>query len=159
MNNLLDKLDLTSKGLWFPIVVTILLFITVLIVPKKHITWREVYITFGILGFATWLSDTLVARVFDLIHLGNPKEAGIGDILSYTFIPTSLGVLFFNFFTKKNKWKLTIFFTVLSLLVDIGMQLSGYMAYNGWNLIYSIIFYLFAFRFLLPFHIRLIRGN
>ncbi|MBD1381858.1 hypothetical protein [Metabacillus arenae] len=159
MNEILDQLDLNSKGLWFPIIVSILLFISVLLIPKKNTTWREIYITVGIVGFATWLSDSLVTRVFDLIDLGEPKITGLGEILCYTLIPTSLAALYLNYFTNKNKWILTILFTVLSLLVEFGMHFSGYMKYNGWNLYYSILFLLLTFGFLLPLHIRFIRGN
>lgn len=35
MDKILDNLDLGSKGLWFPTIISILLFITVLIIPKK----------------------------------------------------------------------------------------------------------------------------
>jgi hypothetical protein len=157
MNDIIDKLDIGSKGLWFPVIISILLFITVLIIPKKNITWREIYITFGIVGFVTWISDALITRVFDLIDLGNPNVTGMGEILCYTLIPTSLSVLYLNYFTNKNKWKLTILFIVLSFLVDIGMEYFGYMEYNGWNLFYSLLSFLLVFGYLLPLHIKLIR--
>lgn len=93
MHEIIDNLDLSSKGLWFPVTVSIVLVLSVLIIPKK-ISWRDIYITFGVVGFATWLSDGILARAFDLFDIGNPKKAGLGDILSYTLIPTSLSILF-----------------------------------------------------------------
>lgn len=55
------------------------------------------------MGFVTWFCDGLLARGFDLFDIGDPKKAGLGDILSYTFIPTSLAILYLNFLTKNNK--------------------------------------------------------
>ena len=157
MQEFIKNLDLGAKGLWFPIAASVLFAVTALIIPKKNISWKEIYTTFGVVGFVTWFSDGLLGRVFDLFDIGDPKKAGLGDILSYTFIPTSLAILYLNFLTKNNKWILTICFTILSLLIEFGMVHVGYMKYKGWNWYISIIVFLIAFGFLLPLHIKLIR--
>lgn len=157
MDSFIKSLDLGAKGLWFPVTVSILLALTVLFISKKNISWREIYMTFGIVGFVTWISDALIARSLDLIDLGDHNTAGLGDILSYTFIPTSLSILFLNFLTKENKWKLSILFTVLSFLVEVGMFYTGYLKYSGWNWAISLIVFLIAFSFLLPIHLKIIR--
>lgn len=159
MQKIIDHLDLGAKGLWFPVIISILLTTTVLFIRKKNITWREIYITFGVVGFATWFSDAMFARVIDVFDIGHPKKAGLGDILSYTFIPTSLAILYLNYLTKKNKWKLTIIFILLSMLIEFGMIHSGYMKYKGWHWSISIIAFVLAFGFLLPKHISIIRND
>lgn len=159
MDKFIENLDLGAKGLWFPVTVSILLVLIVLFIPKKNINWREIYITFGVVGFATWFTDGLVAREFDLFDVGAPAKAGLGDILSYTFIPSSLAILFLNYFTRNNKWKLTIFFTLLASLVEYGMIYFGYMKYKGWHWSVSIIVFLIVFGFLLPLHIKFIRTD
>ncbi|WP_299093282.1 hypothetical protein [uncultured Metabacillus sp.] len=159
MQGFIENLDLGAKGLWFPVSVSILLAVIVLFIPKKNISWREIYITFGVVGFVTWFCDGLVAREFDLLDLGHPNKAGLGDTLCYTFVPSSLAILYLNYLTKNNKWKLTIIFTVISLLIDIGMVNVGYMNYKGWDWLMSIIVFLIVFGFLLPIHIRLIRNE
>lgn len=157
MDKFIHNLDLGAKGIWFPITVSIVLVLTSLFIPKKNITWRDMYITFGIVGLFTWISDAIVARGFDLIDLGDPTKGGIGEILSYTFIPTSLSILFINYFTKKNKWKLTILFTILSFLIETGMLFFGYMEYTGWSMFISFIVFIIAFYFLLPIHIKILK--
>ncbi|MEH7549455.1 MULTISPECIES: hypothetical protein [Bacillaceae] len=157
MQQFIVNLDLGAKGLWFPVTASILFALTVLIISKKHISWREIYITFGIVGFVTWFSDGLIARELDLFDIGDPNKAGIGDVLSYTFIPTSLAILYLNYLTKNNKWKLTLYFTLIALLIEFGMVYVGYLKFKGWNWLASIIVFLLAFGFLLPIHIKLIR--
>ncbi|MEH7096960.1 hypothetical protein [Neobacillus vireti] len=157
MQQFIANLDLGAKGIWFPVTASILFALTVLIIPKKNISWREIYITFGVVGFITWFSDGLIARELDLFDIGDPKKAGIGDLLSYTFIPSSLAILYLNYLTLTNKWKLTTFFTLIALLIEFGMVHVGYMKYKGWNWYVSIIVFLISFGFLLPMHIKLIR--
>ncbi|MGN7940838.1 hypothetical protein [Virgibacillus sp. 6R] len=159
MSKALENLDLNASGLWFAILISFLLLLIAAFIPKKYISWREIYFTFGIVGLATWICDALIARVFDLIDLGDEKMAGLGEILSYTFIPTSLAVIYINYYTKKNRWILSIIFTFISILIDLGMQYFGYMQYNGWNLFFSILFIFIAYAFLIPLHIRIIRDK
>lgn len=159
MQKFIESLDLGAKGLWFPVTVCILLGLSVIIIPKKYISWREIYVTFGVVGFVTWFSDAILARGFDLFDLGDASKPGLGDILSYTFIPTSLSILYLNYLTKNNKWKLTIIFTLISLIIAFGMVYFGYMKHNGWNWLISIIVFLIAFGFALPIHIKFIRNK
>ncbi|MED4229554.1 hypothetical protein [Neobacillus cucumis] len=157
MQQFLANLDLGAKGLWFPVTASILFALIALIIPKKNISWREIYITFAVVGFGTWFSDGLIARELDLFDIGDPKKAGIGDLLSYTFIPSSLAILYLNYLTTNNKWKLTFCFTIIALLIEFVMVYVGYLKYKGWNWYISIIVFLIAFGFLLPIHKKIIR--
>lgn len=157
MQSWIDQLDLGAKGFWYPTTVSILLVLTVIFIPKKRITWRDIYITFGVVGFATWISDAFITRTFNWLDLGNPDKSGLGEILCYTFIPTSLSVLYLNYLTASNKWKMAIIFTILSSLVELGMIYSGYMKYNGWHWGFSIIAFLIIYGFVLPIHMRIIK--
>ena len=159
MDKFLHNLDLGAEGLWFPLTISIILVLLVLLLPKKNISWREIYITFGIVGLATWISDAIIARALDLIDLGDPNKGGIGDILSYTFIPTSLAILFLNYYTKENKWKLSILFSVISFLIEVGMVYFGYMKYTGWSMVISFVVFISAFAFLLPLHLKIIKNE
>ncbi|MDQ0298254.1 hypothetical protein J2S78_000662 [Salibacterium salarium] len=159
MQEFIESLDLGAKGLWFPVTVCALFALTVIIIPKKNISWREIYITFGVVAFSTWFSDSILARGFDLFDLGDAKKSGLGDILSYTFIPSSLAILYLNYLTQNNKWKLTTIFTLISLIITFGMVYFGYMKWKEWNWFISIIVFLFAFGFALPTHIKFIRNK
>lgn len=108
-------------------------------------------------GFVGWLCDVIITRVFNVIDLGDSKVTGLGDILSYTFIPPSLSVLFLTYLTAKNKWVLSLLFCAGSLLIEYGMIKSGYMHLNGWFFIYSIVVYLLVYAFVLPWHIAFIK--
>lgn len=153
----LSNLDLGAKGLWFPLVVIIALLLTLILIPKTRINRIELYIIFCIIGFATWVADSFILRVFDIIDLGSPVKPGLGDILSYTFIPSSLGCLFLCFLDRKNIWKLSLLFTIISFAIELGMELSGYMKVKGLFNVFSVFFYFIMYRFALPFHLRLIR--
>ncbi|MEK5101169.1 hypothetical protein MKX83_04155 [Cytobacillus sp. FSL M8-0252] len=102
LSTALSNLDLGAKGLWFPIIVVVALLFILNLMPKKRINRTELYIIFCIVGFATWIMDAFILRVFDLVDLGSPKKLGLGDILSFTFIPSSLACIFLNFSNKKT---------------------------------------------------------
>ena len=153
----IQHLDLSAHGLWFPITVSLCLFILALVLFKRQLTWRDFYITFSAVGFVGWLCDVIITRVFNVIDLGDPKVTGLGDILSYTFIPPSLSILFLTYLTAKNKWVLSLLFCAGSLLIEYGMIKSGYMHLNGWFFIYSIAVYFLVYAFVLPWHIAFIK--
>ena len=153
----IQHLDLSAHGLWFPITVSLCLFILALVLFKRQLTWLDFYITFSVVGFVGWLCDVIITRVFNVIDLGDSKVTGLGDILSYTFIPPSLSVLFLTYLTAKNKWVLSLLFCAGSLLIEYGMIKSGYMHLNGWFFIYSIVVYLLVYAFVLPWHIAFIK--
>ncbi|MEH7418809.1 hypothetical protein V7266_26605 [Neobacillus drentensis] len=157
MNSFIKNLDLHAQGSWLPIVMSLLLLIYALFMPKKEIGWREFYVTFGIVGYFAWISDSLLGEMIDLVDFGNPEFAGIGEFLSYSLIPSSLSVIYLNYFEKSNKWKLTIIFTIISILIEWGMRSVGYMKVHGWSFFISIPLYFVVFAFLLPFHRKLIK--
>jgi hypothetical protein len=92
-----------------------------------------------------------------MIDLGDPKITGLGDIVSYTFIPPSLSILFLAYLTTKNKWVLSLLFCAGSLLIEYGMIKSGYMRLNGWFFVYSIVIYFIIYAFVLPWHLKFIK--
>ncbi|CAG9621839.1 hypothetical protein [Sutcliffiella rhizosphaerae] len=157
MQEIIKNLDLHFQGVWICVVISVILFLLSLIIPKRNITWKEQYITFGIVGVATWICDAILFRVIDLLDLGHPTKTGLGDILAYTFIPTSLAILFLNFLTENNKWKLSLLFSFISSLIEITLYLSGYLQTKSWSIPISFILFIFVYRFILPLHLKIIR--
>ncbi|MDQ6595857.1 hypothetical protein E2K98_17970 [Bacillus salipaludis] len=157
MNSLTRNLDLHAQGNWLPIVLSLLLFLYALFMPKKEIGWREFYVTFGLIGYIAWISDSVLGKMFDLVDFGNPKVTGIGEFLSYSLIPSSLSVIYLNYLKKTNRWMLAIIFILISTLIEWGMRKVGYMKTNGWSFIISVPLYFVVFSFLLPLHKKLIR--
>ncbi|WP_026573033.1 hypothetical protein [Bacillus sp. UNC438CL73TsuS30] len=157
MNSLSRNLDLQAQGNWLPIVISLLLFLYALFIPKKEIGWREFYVTFGIIGYIAWISDSVLGKMLNLVDFGNPKVTGIGEFLSYSLIPSSLSVIYLNYLKKTNRWMLAIIFILISTLIEWGMRKVGYMKTNGWSFIISVPLYFVVFSLLLPLHKKLIR--
>ncbi|MEH7023388.1 hypothetical protein [Priestia megaterium] len=55
MEQAIQHLDLSAHGLWFPITVSLCLFILAFFLFKRKLTWRDFYITFSVVGFVGWL--------------------------------------------------------------------------------------------------------
>jgi len=158
MEKIIHRPDFGAEGLWFPLTVSLILALCMLIQPKRLISWVELYITFGVVGLAAWLSDVLVMRVLDWVDLGDAKITGIGEVLSYTLVPTSLAILYLNLTPYEKRWRHSILFTLSSFLIQVGMEYVGYMKVVSPLILYiSPIFYLIVFRFILPIHLRIIR--
>ncbi|ASK63989.1 hypothetical protein CFK37_18420 [Virgibacillus phasianinus] len=152
----LKDLDLLSKGVWFPIIIGIITILFMLFMPKR-ISWKDIYITFGVVGYVTWMIDSGMNQ-FDSFNLANPKKVGIGDIISYGIIPSALAVIYINYLKLDSKWGLVILFTVISFIIEWGMVQAGYMKLNGWHTWWSIPVYLIVYGFWLPWHKRLIES-
>jgi hypothetical protein len=155
--NFVNNLDLSAKGLWFVLLISIVLFLFAIFIPKKQLGWREFYITFSTVGLTAWLADSIIAKMFDLIDLGNPNITGIGEFFSYTLIPSSLSILFLNQLKTNNKWLLTIMFTLISTLIEWAFLKVGYIHPNGWTWYFSIPAYIILFSYFLPLHMKIIR--
>jgi hypothetical protein len=87
MNNFVQNLDLEAKGLWFPVVVGIVALFSIVLMPKRNINWRGIYLTFGVVGYVALLLDIIVVgQYFDVFDLGNQTKEGIGDVMTYAVI-------------------------------------------------------------------------
>ena len=153
----MKNLDLYAQGTWLPILISLLLLIYALFMDKKEISWREFYVTFGTIGYFAWISDSILGKMLNLVDFGHPKITGVGEFLSYSLIPSSIAVIYLNYLDKTNKWKLTIIFTIISILIEWGMRSVGYMKPHGWSFFISIPLYFVVFAFLLPLHRKWIK--
>lgn len=151
------NLDLSSRGVWFPITFGIVVLIFVALMPKR-LKMKEIYFTFGVVGYVALMLDIFVfATVFDVFDLGNPNIVGIGDIISYGIISPCIAIIFLNFYKKENKWIYVSIFTVISFLYEIILVNLGYMNLHGWNSLFSIPVHIVSFGFWFPFHLKLMR--
>lgn len=159
MESIIKNLDLGAKGLWLPVSLGIIILLYALLMPKKEISWRELYITIGVVGFVTWIADSIFAKYLDLVDFGNPKIVGLGEFITYNFVPSSISVIYLNHLNIKNKWKLAIIFTVLSFLIEWAVVKVGYMKLTHWNHLFSIPIFFLVYSYILPLHLRIIRRN
>lgn len=147
-----------SQGYWFPLIVGGVLFTFLLLMPK-HISWKEVYITFGVVGYLAWMADMIFAITLDVFDLGKGEIVGIGDIFTFGIIASSLAVIFLNYLKRDNKWILVIVFIILSSLFEWTLVKVGYMKLHGWQTWWSIPAYFIMFGLFLPWHLKFIRKN
>ncbi|TDB53735.1 hypothetical protein [Bacillus sp. CBEL-1] len=158
MNSWMQNIDLSAKGVWFPIVISGALFLYSLIMPKREINWVDYYVTFSFIGYIAWVINSLVGRMFDLVDLGDKNVTGIGEFVSYSIIPSALAVIYVNYATAKNRWSLVVLFTVISTLIEWGMIAVDYLHIKNWSFFaFSIILYFIVFAFVLPWHMRFIK--
>jgi hypothetical protein len=157
MNSIVKNLDLTSKGVWAPIALSILLLLFTLFMKKKQLTWREIYLTYGMFGFIAWMLDTITGNVFDFYDVGNPNITGLGDFMAFSFIPSSLAVIYLNFRTGKNKWFMIALFTMISLFIYWSVEWAGYFKDKGWSSIGSLAVFVIVYWLIIPLHLRIMR--
>lgn len=158
MEKFIQNLDLSSKGLWFPITLGTILLIYIVIMPKR-LSWREIYFIFGITGYVAITIDVfLMLNYLDVFDLGrNPQQEGIGDFICYGIIPSCFAVIFLNNFNPVKKWISVTIFTILSTLSEWLLVQVGYMELKGWNTLWSIPVFIIVFGFWLPWQLRLLR--
>lgn len=153
---IVKNLDLFSPGVWFPITAACLLVLFALFMKKKYLSWKKIYITYGVIGFTAWMLDTLTGVFLDLYDVGQ-SSIGLADFIAFAFIPSSLSVIFLNFRTDRNKWLLSALFILISLMIYWISEWVGYFKDKGWNSIYSLIAFVVVYTLLLPLHGRIMR--
>jgi hypothetical protein len=157
MEKLITNLDLSAKGGWLPITLGILSLLYLLFMPK-HISWKEIYLTFGVGGFLSLLFDVIImSGWFDVFDLGNPKMPGVPDLISYIVVAPCYAVIFLNYLKPKRKWIYVTLFTILAFLSEWLLVKVGFMQLKGWNTWWSLPVYILIFGFWLPWHLNVIR--
>ncbi|WP_026559844.1 hypothetical protein [Bacillus sp. J37] len=147
-----------AKGIWYPIVLSILLVIIIFIIPKK-LSKQELYITFGVIGYVVWMVDMTIAAPFDIFDIGT-KRNGLPELLLYGIIPSCIAIIFLNLYLSTSKKKtLTIIFIVLSFILEWLAEITGIMTSKIWHAYYSIPVFTVVFFFALPWHLKFIRNR
>lgn len=155
---IISNFDFSAQGAWYPITVAIILLLFVLCMPKR-LSWREIYITFGVVGWVSTFTDLITAANLDLFDLGKPQHEGLVDVLAYGIIPPLFAVIYLNYFRNEKKWIYAIIFTILSLLAHWGMVKVGFMVEKHWKFWWDTPVFLFVYGVFLPWHYRLIRDK
>jgi lipoprotein signal peptidase len=114
MDSFIQNLDIQQRGIWFPLITGVIALFFILFMPKRKMNWREIYITFGVIGYVTLMLDVfIVGEYFDLFDLGDPGLEGIGDLMTYAIIPSCLAIAYLNFYDRKTKWFYVFLFTIV----------------------------------------------
>jgi hypothetical protein len=155
--DLSKNLNLSAKGILYPIILGVIMLMVTTLMPKK-LTKSEMYITFGVVGYVVLMLDIFImATMFDVFDLGSPDVVGLGDIISYGIIAPCLSIIFLNFYKQEKKWIYVSVFSLVSFLYEIGLVYVGYMDLKGWNSLFSIPVHIISYGFWFPWHLRLMR--
>lgn len=146
-----------TQGWWYPTILSSVLLLIVLTMPKKRISWKDIFITFAIIGYIVWMVDMTLAVPFDLFDLGNPKKEGLPEILLFGIIPSCLSVIDLNLYKEDKEWFWVIFFVIVSLILEWLTVKVGLM--KRWNTWWSPPVHFVAYAFFLPWLLKFIRGQ
>lgn len=153
------RLDLTPEGVWLVYLAGAVL-IPLSLILKKHLTWKEWYVTFMAVGLLGWLGNILFFYQLDLLDSGKPSIGSIPDTIMFFIAPACVGVIFFNFFiSKRNKWIVATIFTIGSLVTEYLLETVGFLVQKGWEIWYSIPIYIIFYFLFLPWHVKFIRDK
>ncbi|PMC33907.1 hypothetical protein CJ195_26175 [Bacillus sp. UMB0899] len=158
MEKFIENLDLSSKGIWFPISLGVIMLAYVFFMPKR-LSWGEIYFIFCTTGYVAIVIDVFIMLnyldVFDLGH--DIQKEGIGDFISYAIIPSCYAVIYLNYFKQEKKWLYIVLFTILSSLSEWALVQVGYMKLKGWQTWWSIPVFIVVFGYWLPWQLSLLR--
>lgn len=158
MDKIIQNLDIQQPGIWFPLMVAVILLVLIILMPKRQITRRGMYITFGVVGYVGLVLDVnLLGTYFDWFDLGSRTTEGIGDLASYGIIPPCLAILYLNYLNRKNFWQYVTLFSVISLLFEIVLTQVGYMTLKGWRHWYSVPVFILIYGVWLPWHYKILQ--
>ncbi|MDQ0899279.1 MULTISPECIES: hypothetical protein [unclassified Paenibacillus] len=144
------------KGEWYVWSLFVFWILTVLLMPKKNLTWVGVLVTFGVTSSITWFCDTLIGSAFDLFDLSKTNAVELSDSILVTFVPACIVTVYVNYLDLKRKWVYAFFFTLLSFGLEWVLVKVGYMRNKNWNTLYSIPVYFIFFAFFFPWLLRMI---
>ncbi|MBT2736570.1 hypothetical protein [Bacillus sp. ISL-7] len=158
MEGITQNLDLSAKGIWFPITLGTVALIYIIFMPKR-LSWREIYFIFGTTGYVAIVIDVfLMLNYLDVFDLGrDPKQEGIGDLISMGIIPSCYATIFLNYFKQEKKWIYVTLFTIVSFFSEWMLVQIGYMKLKGWHTLWSIPVFIIVFGFWLPWQLKLLR--
>jgi hypothetical protein len=157
-HDVIQRLGINDKGAWLVYLFGVIFFFLCILL-KKRITWREWYVTFGVVGFFAWMVDIVLFYQLDLLDSGRPDIGEVPDIVMFAIAPSSIAILYLNYYNPKRKWTVGLLFTVCSLLIEYLLVKAGFLIQKGWHIWYSIPAYLFMFFVFLPLHLQVIRGE
>lgn len=105
------------------------------------------------------MGDIIFFFQLDLLDSGDPSIGGIPDLFMFTLAPPSIGILYLNLATTKNRWILTSLFVGFSVVFEYLLVQAGFLIQKGWQVWYSIPFYFLFFHVFLPWLLHFIRGE
>lgn len=155
-SEVIKRLGFNEQGAWLVYLAgAILLSLAILL--RKRISWKEWYVTFGVVGFLAWMADIVLFFQLDLLDSGKPAIGSFPDLIMFSIAPSCIAVLYLNYYTNNKRWIIGLIFTLCSLIIEYLLVKVGFLTQKGWRTWYSIPFYSFMYFIFLPWHLRFIR--
>src|SRR4051794_38547194 len=111
---------------WYPFTCIGLLLLILLFMPK-HLTFKEMYYSAGIVGFGAWFGDALVADVFGAFQIGPSPKTYLIDHIFVSFVPLAIALVYLNFLVVNKSQIYRWIWVVIAFLSEWGAEASGYM--------------------------------
>ncbi|MDD3653960.1 MAG: hypothetical protein PHO01_07230 [Desulfotomaculaceae bacterium] len=142
--------------MYFVIVTIIFNLLCIWFMPKK-LSWKEIYITWGIFAAITINTDIIVGEIIDLYDFTAPGLQ-FEDVFIDALLPPSFAIIFLNFMPEDNNTfiKYLVFWTAFSVSYEWAAVHYGFIILKGWSLWYSFLVYFLVF-LLLRWHLKFIR--
>lgn len=139
---------------------TIVILGAVILFMPKRLTWKEMYLIWGVIGLWAFIADHLVGSIWNLFDIGPTPEPTYIDIFAVSFIPAEFAILFLNFRPKEGRaWVYGLVWSAATFLYEWLVTYTGYLKDKGWSPWYSIPAWLFVYLFFLNWNLKLIRRS
>lgn len=141
---------------WFTYTTLVINLIVIWFMPK-HLTIREIYVTWFVVALINLSSDVVLDLYFKLYELSSGGVQLWVHFLELT-LGASYGIIYLNFMPKKvvKFVPYLIVWLVFALALEFVLIKINFINYKGWNLWYSLPYYIF-FMLFLRWHIKFIR--
>jgi hypothetical protein len=125
------------------VIVTIIVFVTTIIIMPKRLTWLEIYTTGWFALTLQLFTDIILDLKYDLYgyFINGVDLKGLIPILG--LYPT-YNTIFLNLFPKSNRWKQMLYIignVVFLTCYEYAILQTEVFYYNGWKLWYSVLCY------------------
>jgi hypothetical protein len=136
----------------------IVLLILLLFFMPKRLSLKENIIMFPIIGYFAWTTHIFVGIMLNFVDFGPTPNVEFTDWALVTFIPALIGILFLNF--KTDRYMIYVLtWTFSSFLIELLLDVVGYMKHSEWKIWYSLPVYFISFYSLHWFFKKVIRSS
>ncbi len=141
---------------WLPYTILVINLLIIWFMPKR-LTNKEIYVTWFVIALINLSTDVLLSFYFKLYELNGPGVQLAVHFIELT-LGASFGIIYLNFmpFDWRSFTIYTSIWTVFSIIFELVMVKCQFINYMGWEIWYSIPYYIGAFLFM-RWHLNFLR--
>lgn len=124
----------------------------IILIRKGRLSWHSLIVSYVFSVFAVDMLEVLFNLILGLYKfpthlLTDPiKDNQLGLIFADTLILPTVFTIFIYYSNNHNQWRAAMLFTSLLTALEIIYLKFGYLHYNQWHVVFSLLFYLAGFR-------------